>query len=149
MPPRLTALSAGVIAGLAAGWAGTAPAAEFRRGDVVEGPATHIRDGASLLVGQVPVRLLGVAAPGRLEPGGPEATEALRRIVQGRTLRCSLTGRAGHGLWDATCWVGTVDIGGAVIASGRARECPRASGNRYAALEREAAGGLPLPRHCR
>jgi endonuclease YncB( thermonuclease family) len=40
------------------------------------------------------------------------------------------------------------DIGGELIEAGLARDCPRYSHGRYAALEPEAAHRLPLPDYC-
>ena len=40
-------------------------------------------------------------------------------------------------------------ITAAVIAAGRARDCPRFSAGRYAAVERPQAAALPLPGYCR
>lgn len=125
-----------------------AGAADYRRGDVVEGSARVI-DGDTVEVARVRVRLAGVAAPERSEAGGPAATEALRRIVAGQTVRCALSGERSHDRQVGVCWAGSQDIGAAVIAAGVARDCPRYSNGRYAALEPPEAARLPLPRYCR
>jgi endonuclease YncB( thermonuclease family) len=49
-------------------------------------------DGDTIEIGAVPVRLKGIAAPERDEPGGSEATEAMRRLIGDRDVRCELTG---------------------------------------------------------
>lgn len=126
----------------------TAPALAFDRGDVIEGPARVI-DGDTIEVDNVRVRLNGVAAPERNEPGGTEATEAMRHILDGHTARCSLTGEKTYNRQVGTCWVGATDVGAALIASGNARDCARYSAGRYAALEAKEARALPLPRYCR
>lgn len=118
------------------------------RGQVIEGPARVI-DGDTVEVEGVRVRLNGVAAPERSEPGGNEATAALRAIVAGQTVRCSLSGQASHKRQIGVCWIGTLDIGAAIIATGRARDCPRYSAGRYAAVETQAAWSLSLPQYCR
>ena len=125
---------------------GSAQALE--RGAVIEGPA-RVVDGDTIDVAGVRVRLHGVAAPERSEPGGAEATAALRQIIAGQVVRCSVTGEQTHGREVGTCWIGAQDIGAAIIAAGRARDCPRFSAGRYAAIERPQAGSLPLPRYCR
>lgn len=124
----------------------TAHAAE--RGQVIEGPA-RIIDGDTVEVAGVRVRLNGVAAPERSEPGGNEATDALRAIVAGQTVRCALSGQTSHKRQVGVCWVRTLDIGAAIIATGRARDCPRYSDGRYSAVERPEARSLPLPAYCR
>lgn len=123
-------------------------AAEHRRGDVIEGPVAHLRDGDTLEIGPVAVRLNGVAAPELSEAGGTAATEALRGIVEGHTLRCALTGERSHDRWVGTCWIGTLDVSAAVIATGTARDCERFSAGRYAAVEPPASRALPLPAYC-
>jgi endonuclease YncB( thermonuclease family) len=128
--------------------AAPALADSYRRGDVIEGPATRIRDGDTLLVADLPIRLNGVSAPERSEPGGAAAAEALRRIVQGQALRCALTGERTYDRWVATCWIGTLDVGAAIIATGAARDCPRYSGGRYAAVETAASRRHSLPGYC-
>ena len=120
----------------------------LERGAVIEGPA-RVVDGDTIDVAGVRVRLHGVAAPERSEPGGAEATAVLRQVIAGQVVRCSVTGEETHGREVGTCWIGAQDIGGAVIAAGRARDCPRFSTGRYAAVERPEAGSLPLPRYCR
>ena len=118
------------------------------RGAVIEGPA-RVVDGDTIDVAGVRVRLHGIAAPERSEPGGAEATAALRQIIAGQVVRCSVTGEQTHGREVGTCWIGAQDIAAAVVAAGRARDCPRFSAGRYAAIERPEAGSLPLPRYCR
>ena len=44
------------------------------------GAVTHVRDGDTIEVGGVPIRLQGLAAPEGDEPGGTEATEAIINI---------------------------------------------------------------------
>lgn len=125
-----------------------APVSAFERGQVIEGPA-RIIDGDTVEVAGVRVRLNGVAAPERSEPGGNEATDALRAIVAGQTVRCALSGQTSHKRQVGVCWVRTLDIGAAIIAAGRARDCPRYSDGRYSAVESPQAHALPLPAYCR
>ena len=119
----------------------------LERGVIIEGPA-RVVDGDTIDVAGFRVRLNGVAAPERSEPGGAEATAALRQIIADQVVRCSVTGEETHGREVGTCWIGAQDIGAAVIAAGRARDCPRFSAGRYAAIERPQAAALPLPRYC-
>lgn len=125
----------------------TAPAAARDRGTIIQGPARVI-DGDTLDVSGIRVRLNGVAAPERGEAGGPEASAELQRIIGGQPVRCTLNGDRTHGREVGICRVGAVDVGAAVIAAGRARDCPRFSGGRYAGVEPPEAKRLPLPDYC-
>ncbi|EDP63206.1 nuclease (SNase-like) protein [alpha proteobacterium BAL199] len=85
-----------IFVGVIAATIGSAQALE--RGAVIEGPA-RVLDGDTIDVAGVRVRLHGVAAPERSEPGGAEATAALRQIIAGQVVRCSVTGfRLGRNL---------------------------------------------------
>ena len=95
------------------------------------------------------VRLSGVAAPERDEPGGPEATAFMKHLVNGKTVRCDLNGEKTYDRLVGTCYVNGRDIGEAVIAAGMARDCPRYSGGRYASAEQPQAASLPFPGYCR
>lgn len=115
-------------------------------GDRIEGPAT-VRDGDTIVVGNIPIRLQGVAAPEKHEPGGSEATGAMVKLVAGKTVTCNLTGERTHDRHVGICYVDGRDIGEMIIALGLARDCPRFSRGRYAAVEVNRA--LPLPHYCR
>lgn len=88
---------------------GPAPA-WLRTGATFSGPVAHVIDGDSLCVDTAPenpghprsawveVRLEDLDAAELHAPGGREATERLRRAVEGRTLQCTV-GRARRGGW--------------------------------------------------
>ena len=118
-------------------------------GEQITGPVTHIRDGDTIEVAGVPIRLNGVAAPETHEPGGQEATAAMARMVDGKTVTCDLNGERSHDRRVGICYLDGHDIGAAIIGLGVARDCPRYSGGRYAAVERPEAADLPLPAYCR
>ncbi|MDP1963427.1 MAG: thermonuclease family protein [Reyranella sp.] len=94
------------------------------------------------------VRLQGVAAPERNEPGGPAATDFMKRLVNGKEVRCELDGTRTYDRQVGICFVDGRDIGEAVIAAGLARDCPRYSGGRYAGAETPEAIRLPFPGYC-
>jgi micrococcal nuclease len=119
----------------------------FEVGDTVSGSARVI-DGDTLEVSGIRIRLNGVAAPERNGPGGAEATATMKQMTSGMTVRCSLTGMKTYKREVGTCWVGTLDLGAALIAAGKARDCPRYSAGRYSALEPSSAANLPLPGYC-
>ena len=57
---------------------------------------TYVRDGDTIEVGGLPIRLNGLAAPEGDEPGGIRATEAMRQMALGQELRCELNGERTH-----------------------------------------------------
>ncbi|MGQ2928810.1 MAG: thermonuclease family protein [Neoaquamicrobium sediminum] len=126
---------------------------------VVSGMATA-RDGDDLLFGRVPVRLQGIAAPEdsarQRDEGGPEATEHLRKMVDGRFVVCHLDGStAGTNRSAGVCYLGLVEINHRQVEAGLARDCPAYSHGRYAAAElaaRDAGNDLSasydLPDYC-
>ncbi len=125
------------------------------RSEALRGRA-HVLDGNTVVVEGISVRLQGVAAP-ELEPGsldigqetgGPEAAAFLRRLVEGETVVCELTGERAHGREVGVCHRDGRDLGAAVIEAGLARDCPRFSRGQYAELERPEARRLPLPDYC-
>ena len=117
---------------------------------ILTGTVTHVRDGDTIEVGKVPIRLNGVSAPELKEPLGPQSKQFMRNLVNGKHVRCELTGAKTYDRFVCTCYLDGEDIGIAVIAAGRALDCPRYSGGRYAEFElassREA---IKLPNYCR
>ncbi len=117
---------------------------------ILTGTVTHVRDGDTIEVGKVPIRLNGVSAPELKEPLGPQSKQFMRNLVNGKHVRCELTGAKTYDRFVGTCYLDGEDIGIAVIAAGLALDCPRYSGGRYAEFElassREA---IKLPNYCR
>jgi endonuclease YncB( thermonuclease family) len=121
-----------------------------------DGIVTHVRDGDTIEVGSMPIRLNGLAAPEGDEPGGAEATQVMLELVQGRTLRCELDGDRTHDRCVGVCYLNGADIAEVMVREGLARDCPRFSGGRYAKTERDAAANgakigrvYSLPGYCR
>jgi endonuclease YncB( thermonuclease family) len=112
----------------------------------------RVVDGDTIKVGTLTVRLKGIAAPERDEPGGAEATEAMRRLVGGRVVRCELTGERTHGREVGYCSAGGTDLNGEMVRGGWALSCPRYS-RRYVGLEPRSGPvqrtGYALPTYCR
>ena len=117
---------------------------------ILTGTVTHVRDGDTIEVGKVPIRLNGVSAPELKEPLGPQSKQFMRNLVNGKHVRCELTGAKTYDRFVGTCYLDGENIGIAVIAAERALDCPRYSGGRYAEFElassREA---IKLPNYCR
>jgi micrococcal nuclease len=122
----------------------------------LRGVVERVRDGDTLELEGRAIRLQGVAAPELGDPLGAESREALRQLVVGRAVACVPDGSRTRGRIVAVCTVDGRDLGAALVAAGLARDCPRFSGGRYAALERAAAARgapigrvYPLPSYCR
>jgi endonuclease YncB( thermonuclease family) len=116
---------------------------------------TFVRDGDTIVVGTMPIRLDGLAAPEDDEPGGDAATAAMVELVLARTLRCELNGERTHDRCVGVCYLEDRDISAEMVRRGLARDCERFSGGRYQAAEQEAAAGgatirasYPLPGYC-
>jgi micrococcal nuclease len=127
----LASLRAGAAAwllacGLACGW-GPAAAKE----PPFEAVVTHVSDGDTVWVRTDPtpdapqgrrikLRLLGLDAPERCQPRGPEATAALMASVQGQRVTVQRTATDDHGRGLATLWLDGVDVGAQLVAEGHA-----------------------------
>ena len=133
----------------------SAPAAQCVRGTLV-GEVTHVRDGDTIELGEMAIRLQGLAAPEWTAPGGREARAAMLELVHGRTVRCELDGSRTYDRCAGVCYLEGRDIAESLVSAGLARDCPRYSGGRYAVLEAQAAKdgttvrrGYRLPGYCR
>jgi endonuclease YncB( thermonuclease family) len=133
---------------LEAGARGT-PEPTLRAGATVEG-RVQVRDGDTLVVGGVPVRLAGLHCPEAREPGGAAATARLRSLVAGRAVSCDLTGARTHDRQVGICRAADRDLAEALIREGACARCPRHdTAGRYRAAQ-GAAGPWrgALPRYC-
>jgi endonuclease YncB( thermonuclease family) len=132
-----------------------APAPQTVAVATLQGVVEHVRDGDTLELEGRTIRLQGVAAPELRDPLGAESRAALQRLVLGRTIACAPDGTRTHGRIVAVCTADGRDLGAALVSAGLARDCPRFSGGRYAALEQTAAARgapigrvYPLPAYC-
>ena len=114
----------------------------------LQGTVTHVRDGDTIEVGNMPIRLNGLHAPELDRRGGKRAAAFMRDLVLHTAVTCSLTGEKSYDRFVGTCWLDGADIAGELVAAGLGRDCPRYSGGRYAALERDSAKSMPLPGYC-
>lgn len=99
---------------------------------VVDGDTLRCRNFADEQNGRV--RLARIDAPERGEQGHREATDALRLMIKGREVRCTLVDadprvsgfqrRDRFGRPVAKCRAGGKDLGAAMIAAGQARVWP-------------------------
>ena len=127
---------------------GDAQGDAYAANNVLQGDAYAI-DGDTLRVGAAHVRLQGVAAPERGQHGGPQATEYMKRLVNGKAVRCVLDGTRSHDRLVGVCYLNEQDVGASVISAGLARDCPRFSKGRYASAETAASRMLFFPNYCR
>jgi micrococcal nuclease len=117
---------------------------------ILTGTVTHVRDGDTIEVGKIPIRLNGVSAPELKDPLGVESKNFMRDLADGENVQCELTGAKTYDRFVGTCYLGGKDIGAAVIEAGLALDCPRYSGGRYAKLEAAAARErIMLPKYCK
>jgi micrococcal nuclease len=57
----------------------------------------------NIVLGSMPMRLKGLAAPEWDESGGDAATDAMIKLVEGRALRCELNGERTHDRCVGVC----------------------------------------------
>ena len=85
------------------------------------------------------VRLWGVNTAEVHQPGGQEATDALRAALTGETVDCSESRRASYGRTVAVCNLPDGrDVAELLVRSGHAADWPEYSGGHYAPAEAEA-----------
>jgi len=115
---------------------------------ILLGMVNQVRDGDTFVVETTPIRLTGIAAPELSEPGGLEAKQFMINLVGGRVVKCELTGERSYDRMIGRCYLDGMDVGQAIVAAGKARDCPRFSLGQYAAFETPASWLLPLPNYC-
>ncbi len=117
---------------------------------VLEGTVTHVRDGDTIEVEGVAVRLSGLHAPEMDENRGSTSRDFMVNLVHGQRVRCELTGARSYDREIGICYLGSTDIAAELVKAGLGRDCPRFSGGRYRQHERpEARDRMPLPGYCR
>ena len=112
------------------------------------GIVTHVRDGDTIEVNNIPIRLNGVSAPELDEPLGNRSKSFMTELVMGKQVRCELDGQKTHDRFVGICYLGGHDIGALFIGAGLALDCPRYSGGRYAGYEVEGVV-IRLPGYCK
>jgi micrococcal nuclease len=105
------------------------------------GLAQSVVDGDTLYVGRLKYRLCGIDAPERDEAGYREATNYLRKLVKGKTIKCTpvgqgtpCDGRSKTRSYDrivAQCFVGGKDLAAEMVKAGHAVDWPKFSGGYY------------------
>ena len=123
-------------------------AKQFGGDKTLSGTVTHVRDGGTIEIGDVAVRLNGVAAPELKEQFGRESKAFMNKLVSGKTVTCELNGQRSFDRFIGICYLDGEDIGASIIGTGLARDCPRHSGGRYDEFNTSASKRLPLPGYC-
>lgn len=105
------------------------------------GPVSKYRDGDTFLIGNQPIRLCGIDAPERDTHAGRQATAYLKRLTQGKALRCVpvnegtvCDGRSKRTSYDrivAQCFVQGRDLAEMLVRDRHACDWPRFSGGAY------------------
>lgn len=119
-------------------------------GEWIEGRVTHVRDVDTIEVNRLPIRLNGVDGPELNERGGRAGKTWMQKRVLRKPVKCELNGDKTHDRWVGVCYLASgEDIGAMAIAAGRARDCPKFSGGRYARFETSESRRLPVHGYCR
>ena len=111
----------------------------------------YVRDGDTIEVGGVAVRLQGLHCPEAGEPGGSAATTAMRRLIDSDRVTCALTGERTYDRIVGTCHVGDTDLTAALIREGVCARCPRYDPwKRYLPAQLQAGSWQgSMPGYCR
>ena len=93
---------------------------------IFDGRVVRVKDGDSLMVERADVkrtseiRLAGIDAPELAQPWGIQSRSALRRMVQGQTVRVEVTDRDRYGRLVARVWRGRTYVNAAMAEQGHA-----------------------------
>jgi endonuclease YncB( thermonuclease family) len=109
------------------------------QGPELAGRPTRITDGDTFRLGADRIRLSGIDAPELSTPQGPVAKAELARLIGRQDVRCEDTGERSYDRIVAVCYgPGGQDLAAEMVRNGWARDWPRYSQGRYAAMQREA-----------
>lgn len=114
------------------------------------GPVTKIRNGDTIEVSGVPIRLNGLHCPERDEAGGMPATHAVQRLLGSGEAVCELTGETTYDRQVGWCASDGVDLGESLIRDGYCARCPRYDPKERYLAAQAAAGAWPgsMPPYC-
>jgi micrococcal nuclease len=114
------------------------------------GTVDHVRDGDTIEVGNIAIRLNGVSAPELDEHLGPQSKNFMQELVLNKTIRCELNGEKTYDRVVGVCYLEGKDIGISVIENGLALDCPKYSHGHYSKYETaKAREEIELPDYCR
>lgn len=129
-------------------------AAEER--EQINGTLVRVIDGDTFILEpldgrSIRVRIWGINAPERNQPGGTQAAMVLDALVnaEGRRLRCRYRDIDRHRRLVAQCETDhETDLGSYLVSQGVARDCPRFSKGHYSRFETSASAALPHATFC-
>ena len=116
------------------------------------GQITHVRDGDTIEVGDIAIRLNGLTCDKRGTTLGDRATAYLRSQVLGKTATCSLNGERTYDRLVGRCATEDLgDIGAHLITQQLCGRCERYyPGGEYAQAQRDAGPySGAMPGYCR
>ncbi len=116
----------------------------------LQGPVTHVRDGDTIEVAGIPVRLSGVTADELGTARGEAAAAFMRDMVRGEVVTCALTGETTHDRQVGRCSIDGEDFGIKLIAARLAGRCARYDPDGFYRIPQQDAGpytGL-MPAYC-
>lgn len=98
----------------------------FGTPETLVGSVTHVRDGDTIEVAGRPIRLNGLTCDERGSSLGNQATAAMRTLVSGLTLKCTLNGDRTYDREVGRCELPDgQDIGAVMISKGLCGRCAR------------------------
>ena len=126
-------------------WAGAAGATPL------EGPVTHVRDGDTIEVNGIAVRLRGVNCDEWDTPRGRKATEQMIQLTRGKAAICTLNGERSGDRFVGWCAVDGRDLGDVLIRGRICGRCARYDPERNYIDAQRAAGPWTgrVPGYCR
>jgi endonuclease YncB( thermonuclease family) len=102
-----------------------APVATISDKQVI-GPVTHVRDGDTIEVADIPIRLSGLTCDERGTPLGKEGTTAMKSLITGQRITCDLTGKKSYDREIGRCRLADGrDLGAELISQGVCGRCDR------------------------
>lgn len=130
-----------VLIVIAALWWAYEAARQYIGRETIYGRVTHVRDGDTIEVSGIPVRLSGITCDELGTPLGAVATNAVRSIVGGVRLRCVLSGEQSYDREIGRCYLPNgADVGALLIARGVCGRCDRYDPLRRYTDEQQVAG---------
>ena len=87
---------------------------------IIEGKITHVRDGDTLEIENIPVRLAALDCPENNTPEGRYATKIAKRF-EGSQASCELTGAKSYDRFVGYCSINGEDYGEIVISQSACR----------------------------
>ena len=117
----------------------------------LEGPVTHVRDGDTIEVNGIAVRLRGVNCEEWGRPRGRQATEQMIQLTRGKHANCSLNGERTGDRVVGWCSVDGRDLGETLIRDAICSRCARYDPElRYVDAQRAAGAWTgAVPRYCK